>query len=871
MSPLLLVLASGAALLVAYFTYGRWLSRRIFDLEGDDADAHTMPAHVLKDDVDYVPTKRSILFGHHFTPIAGSGAIVGPAIAVMWGWLPAILWVVLGSIFVGAVHDLGSLVVSLRNKGRSIGDVAGDLLGPRVRIIFLCILIMGLWIVLAIFGLVIAAVLRTYPAAVTPVLVQIPLAIIIGLFIHRGGKSIFIPSLVALGLMYASVIWGDVGVLHDFNQYMANQLVWIWTAGLLMYCYIASVLPVWVLLQPRDYINAMQLVSCMVLIAVGLFVAATIGGAPDAPSSAVPPVKMSQMNGGTEVVEVVAPNVAPEQTARAQLQLVAPMIDWQPTGAPPMLPVLFITIACGACSGFHCLVASGTTSKQVNAERDARPIAYGSMLTEGFLATLVIAACAAGIGLGSKQGFLNFRTGATFNGGYRESKLTIQTHDGNELIAVMWESSSGGDDTYTYFDFAIRRPEAAEEYEHAQFEAEHFDEIHPPEDGSDDALEATTQEVNKLWELVEQLDREVVDGRSIARFDQPDRTPWVMHPDGYLRIDPGTDRDDGFVELQGMLAFDAKYSSWSSSAALANTVGAFVEGSANFLRALGIPLSIATALMAVMVASFAATTLDTACRLQRYVIQEFASTFLPKRKGASCPECGYDLSATTPNDDDQYTCPECGKTNSHDDVMTPTRATRQRAASPLNPFKWVATTHGATLLAVITAFLLAMMPRDFTWPTKSVPTGGTNYVNGVRTHWSGVMTGPMSFFEAVGHWITTGGSGGMILWPLFGATNQLLAGFAFIVIAAWLIARKKPIWFLIPPALFMLAVPASAMVWQAFIGNSENPSWWSQHNTLLIVIACITLILEAWLIVEVMMRWKRGGARVLQRADSCGG
>ncbi|MCA9312312.1 MAG: carbon starvation protein A, partial [Phycisphaerales bacterium] len=148
MDVLLLVGLSGLALVIAYCTYGRWLSRRIFRLD----DSIVTPAHSERDDRDYCPTRRSIVFGHHFTSIAGTGPIVGPAIAVMWGWLPAILWVVLGSIFVGAVHDFGSLVVSMRAKGRSIGDVAGDLLGPRARLIFLSILIVGLWIVLAIFG-----------------------------------------------------------------------------------------------------------------------------------------------------------------------------------------------------------------------------------------------------------------------------------------------------------------------------------------------------------------------------------------------------------------------------------------------------------------------------------------------------------------------------------------------------------------------------------------------------------------------------------------------------------------------------------------------------------------------------------------------
>jgi len=207
MDALLLTLAAGTVFVIAYFTYGRWLSRKVFRL---NKDAVT-PARELCDDKDFCPTSRAVVFGHHFTSIAGTGPIVGPAIAVMWGWLPAILWVVIGSVFMGAVHDFASLVVSLRNKGRSVGDIAGDLLGPRVRLIFLVILVVALWVVLAIFGLVVAAVLKQYPGAITPVLVQIPLAVVIGMTVHRKGGRILVPSVIALLVMYASVVFGDWG------------------------------------------------------------------------------------------------------------------------------------------------------------------------------------------------------------------------------------------------------------------------------------------------------------------------------------------------------------------------------------------------------------------------------------------------------------------------------------------------------------------------------------------------------------------------------------------------------------------------------------------------------------------------------------
>ena len=193
MVPLLIAILSGLGFIVAYNTYGRWLGRRIFNL----ASGNQTPASRLEDGHDYVPTRRSIIFGHHFTSIAGTGPIVGPAIGVLWGWLPALLWVVLGSIFIGAVHDFGSLLVSLRNNGQTIGDVAGRLLNHRVRLLFMIVLFIGLTIVLAIFGLVIAAVFKMFPAAIFPCLVQIPLAVCIGSWLQRRGAALLLPSLLA--------------------------------------------------------------------------------------------------------------------------------------------------------------------------------------------------------------------------------------------------------------------------------------------------------------------------------------------------------------------------------------------------------------------------------------------------------------------------------------------------------------------------------------------------------------------------------------------------------------------------------------------------------------------------------------------------
>lgn len=619
MQTLLVALGAGILYLVAYHTYGRYLARRIFKLDPDSA----APSVALNDDKDFVPTDKFVVFGHHFTSIAGTGPIVGPAIAVIWGWVPALLWVLFGSVLLGAVHDFGALVVSMRNRGQTVGDISGRVLNPRVRLLFLVILFMALTIVLAIFGLVISVVFKEYPSSIFPCLVQIPLAVAIGVWLHRKGVNILIPSIIALILMYITVALGDVGMLGSFNKTLANWDRGTWVAVLLAYSYVASVLPVWSLLQPRDFINSIQLITALGLVVVGLLAAAFFGGAPV---------------GGSEL--------------RPSLQIVAPAFQTNDVGAPLIFPFLFITIACGAISGFHCLVSSGTSSKQLRCETDAQFVGYGSMLMEGFLATLVILACVAGIGLG------------------------IDGKEGSVLI--------------------------------------------------------------------------------------------------------------------GEAAFAERYSSWAAVGGLAAKVGAFVDGSGNFIKALGFPPGFATALMGVLVASFAATTLDTACRLQRYVIQELASTFAQK---------GVDGKA----------------------VMT------------ANPISWLANRHGATLFAVAIAFWMAAIPlADQEWSWKNV------------------------------------GSGGMILWPMFGATNQLLGGLAFLVVAFWMWRRRLPVWFIVLPMIFMLIIPGWAMGYQLFAGES---SWLAaeKKNWALIVIAIATLALEIWMITEALLAWPKAKGvleEALQPLDS---
>ena len=268
MSTLIIAALSFFGFIIAYHTYGRWLARKIFRINPEAR----VPSQELRDDVDYVPTKKEIIFGHHFTSIAGTGPIVGPAIAVFWGWLPALLWVVLGSIFIGAVHDFGALVVSLRNRGQTIGDIAGRMITPRAKLLFLTILFMALTVVLAIFGLVIAIIFALYPESVLSVWIEIPLAVGIGLWIYRRGGNILIPSIIALGVMYLAMgvgayllpinisAWFGIPLL---GQTFVNAVV-IWTLVLFVYCFIASVLPVWTLLQPRDFINSHELILALV-------------------------------------------------------------------------------------------------------------------------------------------------------------------------------------------------------------------------------------------------------------------------------------------------------------------------------------------------------------------------------------------------------------------------------------------------------------------------------------------------------------------------------------------------------------------------------------------------------------------------------
>lgn len=552
MNSVFIALGAGVLYLVAYHTYGKFLGRKIFKLDPQAV----CPSKEFEDNIDFVPTKKPILFGHHYTSIAGTGPIVGPAVAIIWGWIPAMVWILVGSIFMGAVHDFGAMVVSLRNQGRSIGDIASDVVSKRVRLLFLLIIFLELWIVVAIFGVVIGVVFKIYPQAVLPVFLEIPIAVWLGYMIYKRGANHHIMSIVAVAVMYITVVIGAYVPIKMPALFGLSPIA-LWVIVLLVYAYIASTLPVQTLLQPRDYINSHQLFIAMALLSVGVLVAHPV--------------------------------------------IVAPAVNLAPKGAPPIWPMLFVIIACGAISGFHSLVSSGTTSKQCATEPDALAIGFGGMLMEGMLATFVVVACAGGIALGFTKG------GETFT---------------------------------------------------------------------------------------------------------------------------------------GAAAFTHHYGSWIGGTGLGNRLSAFIIGSANMIEAIGIPKQVALTIMGVFVASFAATTMDTATRLQRYVVAELGNA-----------------------------------------IGVPA----------------VAKKHPATFVAVATALILA-------------------FYNG-------------------------SGLGALRLWPLFGATNQLLAGLALLVVTIYLARKKSPIVYTATPMIFMIFMTGWAMI-------INLTKFYNTSNWLLFFIALATVILEIWMIVE---------------------
>ena len=333
MNSLYLIIIAVAAFLVAYVTYGAWLSKKW----GIDP-ARKTPAHTMSDGVDYVPAKAPVLLGHHFSSIAGAGPIVGPIAAATFGWLPVFLWIIIGSIFFGGVHDMGALFASVRHEGKSIGEVIGDTMGSRGKKLFAIFAWLTLLLVIAAFTNIVANTFVAVPEAATASLLFILLAIAFGMFVYRGGASLAVGTIIGI-IGLAAAIW--LGTVFPISL-TKNA----WMIIMLGYIFIASVTPVWILLQPRDYLNSFILYAMLAGGMIGLLV----------------------MRPTLELASVTSFKV----------------------GSSYMFPMLFVTVACGAISGFHSLVGSGTTSKQLDNEGDVKLIGYGSMLIEGVLATLAI-------------------------------------------------------------------------------------------------------------------------------------------------------------------------------------------------------------------------------------------------------------------------------------------------------------------------------------------------------------------------------------------------------------------------------------------------------------------------------------------------
>lgn len=349
MSSLILVLVGLAMMAAGYLLYSKFLGKRVYQL----SDAYTTPAHTMEDGVDYVPTNKYVLWGHHFTSVAGAAPIIGPAVAVIWGWVPAFLWVTLGTIFFAGMHDLGALWASQRHRGQSIGTLSGRYIGARGRNLFLVVIFLLLLMVNAAFAVVISNLLISTPSAVIPTWGAIVVALLIGQAIYRFNWNLPLVSVVGVAALYGLMILGDQVPAALPNEMLGIPARGWWIIFLFAYAFIASLLPVWVLLQPRDYINGLQLFVGLIILYGSFFI--------------VRP-------------EVVAPSLR----------------DAVPDGTPGIFPLLFVTIACGAISGFHGIVSSGTSSKQLDKETDARFVGYFGAVGEGLLALGTIVATTAG-------------------------------------------------------------------------------------------------------------------------------------------------------------------------------------------------------------------------------------------------------------------------------------------------------------------------------------------------------------------------------------------------------------------------------------------------------------------------------------------
>ena len=561
MSSVVLVLFGLSFFYLGYRFYSKFIGDQIFGINDKQV---SMPSKNFNDGIDYVPTKKHILFGHHFTSIAGAAPIIGPCVAAFWGWLPALIWILIGTVFMGAVHDFGALVTSVKEKGKSIADIASSTISKRARLMFLVFIIFLVWLVLAVFAMAIADLFVGIPSSVIPINIEIIIAIIMGYLLYKKKIDSLIPSLIALSILYF-FIW--VGTLYpiDFTSSMNTQDAKnMWILILFIYSAIASLLPVWTLLQPRDYINSHQLFVGLSLLFLGIFVAQPIVDAPAIRSFSDP-------------------------------------------STPSLFPLLFVTIACGAISGFHGLVSSGTSSKQLEKLPDSRMIGYGGMIGEGTLALASTIAAVAGISL--------------------------------------------------------------------------VGEAHLPSVGA-------VSDLN-----------------------------WSVY-----------------------------YDSWAHASS--NKATAFVLGGGALLESLGIPVKMANTIMAVLVISFAATTLDTATRIQRFILNEFGL---------------------------------------------------------VTKIKFLSNRYIATVIAIVPAIMLAF------WNLSEPGTGTVRQA-------------------------------GWVLWPIFGASNQMLGALTLMVLTLYYWQKKKPILPLLLPMLFILVLTFSALI--------VNAIKFSGENSLLFILTLLLIILILWMVYE---------------------
>jgi len=334
-----IIILLSVALIIFVIAY-RYYSPYIAKILGVDP-ARKTPAHTMRDDIDYCPAKTPILFGHHFASIAGAAPIVGPVIAAAYGWGPVALWIIIGGVFLGGTHDFSALIASVRHDGHSIGNVIERFVGRTGKLLFLLFLWTTLILVIAVFSVVVVKTFISVPAAATASVLFICLAVIFGTMFYKFHLSLLPLSII--GVIFLAIC---IAVGWHFPLVLSATT---WTWAIVAYIFVASVTPVWILLQPRDYLNSFLLYALLI--------------------------------SGVTAIFVAKPHV--------ELPI---FIAWNVPKLGSLFPILFVTVACGAISGFHSVVASGTSSKQISNERAARPVGYGAMLVESLLAMLALIA-----------------------------------------------------------------------------------------------------------------------------------------------------------------------------------------------------------------------------------------------------------------------------------------------------------------------------------------------------------------------------------------------------------------------------------------------------------------------------------------------